>query len=81
MTEQPSRTADNSLQIDEELDRFDSSEDTPADSICGGELSKMKTPYYSYHVDKSIKSVSCIFIPMGKMARPLLIFSYGLMRI
>ncbi|RIA94494.1 hypothetical protein C1645_803545 [Glomus cerebriforme] len=33
-----------------------SSENNSADSIGGGGLSKMRTPYYSYHVDKTIKS-------------------------
>ncbi|CAG8543490.1 1775_t:CDS:2 [Funneliformis caledonium] len=41
-------------QFVEEPESFDSSKDTP---IGGGDLSKMKTPYYSYHVDKAIKSV------------------------
>ncbi|CAI2175578.1 11513_t:CDS:10 [Funneliformis geosporum] len=41
-------------QFVEEPEELDSSKDIP---IGGGDLSKMKTPYYSYHVDKEIKSV------------------------
>jgi len=33
-----------------------SSEDSPVVSIGGGDLSKLRTPYYSYFVDKTIKS-------------------------